>query len=57
MKPLNKAQQLLIALGFDQMRIIFGSHKRGRLASNTKKGPGRIHLDGKKESEEEKETK
>lgn len=54
MKSINAAQQILIACGADQMRIVFGGHKRGRLASNTKRGPGRIHMYGKKE--EEKET-
>ena len=52
MKPLNKAQQILIACGADQMRVVFGGYKRGRMASNTKKGPGRIHLDGKKDDKE-----
>lgn len=49
MKQLNSAQQLLVALGADELRVVFGAHKRGRLANNTKRCPGRIHLDGKKE--------
>ena len=52
MKSLNMAQQILIACGADQMRVVFGGYKRGRMASNTKKGPGRIHLDGKKDDKE-----
>lgn len=52
MKPLNMAQQILITCGADQMRVVFGGYKRGRMESNTKKGPGRIHLDGKKEDKE-----
>lgn len=53
MKSLNAAQQILAALGVDHLRLVVGGHKRGRLPSNTKKGPGRIHLEGKKEQEEE----
>lgn len=52
MKSLNMAQQILIACGADELRVVFGGYKRGRMASNTKKGPGRKHLDGKKEDKE-----
>ena len=52
MKSLNMAQQILIACGADELRVVFGGHKRGRMTSNTKKGPGRKHLDGKKEDKE-----
>ena len=52
MKSLNMAQQILIACGADELRVVFGGHKRGRMASNTKKGPGRKHLGGKKEDKE-----
>ena len=52
MKSLNMAQQILIACGADELRVVFGGHKCGRMASNTKKGPGRKHLDGKKEDKE-----
>lgn len=48
MKQLNAAQRILVACGADELRVVFGGHKRGRLANNTKSGPGRIHLDGKK---------
>lgn len=54
MKALNAAQMILINCGVDQMRVVFGGFKRGKMASNTKRGPGRIHMYGKKE--EEKET-
>lgn len=57
MKPLNAAQQIMIACGADQMMVIFGGRKRGRMANNTKRGPGRIHLDGKKEDDKEDEAK
>lgn len=50
MKPFNTAQKLLATLGVDPLKLMLGQHKRGRLPSNTKKGPGRIHLDGKKEN-------
>ena len=52
MKSLNMAQQILIACGADELRVVFGGHKRGRMASNTKKGSGRKHPDGKKEDKE-----
>lgn len=47
MKPLNAAQRLLITLGADDIRVVFGGHKRGRLAHHTKRGPGRFHRQGK----------
>lgn len=40
----NSAINLLAALGIEVSYF-----KRGRTPSNTKKGPGRIHLHGKKE--------
>ena len=54
MKPMTKAQQILLSLGVDLQVILFGAHKRGRMSSNTKRGPGRIHLTGKKEEEKTK---
>lgn len=53
MKSPNVAQQILMALGVDLQVLLMGAHRRGRFASNTKKGPGRIHLTGKKEKEGE----
>lgn len=55
MKNLNAAQRILIALGADPIRISLGGFRRGRVASNTRKGPGRIHRDGKPEAEAESE--
>lgn len=49
--PINTAQEILKALGVDPLALLVGKHKRGRLPSNTKKGPGRIHMQGKKEEE------
>lgn len=50
---LNTAQTLLVAFGADRDVLAMGGHKRGRFPSNTKKGPGRIHLDGKKDKDDE----
>ena len=49
MKQLNMAQQILLACGADELLVVFGGHKRERMMSNTKKGHGRKHLDGKKQ--------
>lgn len=47
MKPLTTAQQLLIALGADPDRILFGHHVE-KSRSHTKKGSGRRHQQGKR---------
>lgn len=46
MIPLTTAQQIYIALGVDQFRILL-AHKSNRMPSHTKKGPGRFHKQGK----------
>jgi hypothetical protein len=46
MKPFNTAQKMLNQLfGVDPIALI--AWKREKSKSNTKKGPGRIHLQGK----------
>jgi hypothetical protein len=42
----NYAQRLLILLGVDDL-VVMLAHKRGRMPHNTKRGPGRRHLQGK----------
>lgn len=46
MTPLTPAQKLLIALGADPDRVLFGHHVE-KSSSHTKKGPGRKHKQGK----------
>lgn len=46
MKHPNYAQRLLILLGVDNL-VVMLAHKRGRFPHNTKRGPGRRHLQGK----------
>lgn len=48
MKPLNQAQRILITLGVDPQVVLLG-HYREKSRSNTKKGPGRMHMNGKTE--------
>ncbi|WP_334157898.1 hypothetical protein [Oryzomicrobium sp.] len=48
MKPLNQAQRILIALGVEPQVVLLG-HCREKARSNTKKGPGRMHMNGKTE--------
>jgi hypothetical protein len=43
---INLAQRLLIALGVDPAVVLLG-HKQERTRSNTKRGPGRLHRQGK----------
>ena len=49
MMPLTTAQQILLVLGVPETKVFFG-HKLGRSESNTKRGPGRKHKQGAKES-------
>ena len=49
----NTAQQILIACGVDAQRLFLG-HLVERSRSFTKKGPGRIHQQGRKMMKEEK---
>ncbi|CAB5144344.1 hypothetical protein UFOVP147_6 [uncultured Caudovirales phage] len=42
---MNTAQQLLIALGVDHVKVMLGHHKE-KSAQFCKKGPGRKHRQG-----------
>lgn len=46
MYPFNTAQLLLLNLGFDVAYLL--APTKGRLPSNTKRGPGRKHVQGAK---------
>lgn len=46
MPKVNAAQKFLFILGVPIDVILFG-HKISKRASNTKKGPGRVHYYGK----------
>lgn len=46
MTPLTTAQQLLIALGVHPDLVLL-AHHIGRSETNTKKGPGRRHVQGR----------
>lgn len=46
---LNRAQQILLAIGVPETKVFFG-HKLGKSESNTKRGPGRKHKQGRKEA-------
>lgn len=45
--PINRAQGILLMLGVPETKVFFG-HKLGCNESNTKRGPGRKHKQGKK---------
>jgi len=47
MIPIKTAQQLFIALGVDPQTVFIG-HRVGRSRSYTKRGPGRIHQQGRR---------
>ena len=47
MRKPNLAQQLLMAIGVDHTVVMLGHH-RDKSPSNTKKGPGRKHQQGKR---------
>ena len=42
----NRAQRILIACGADPQVVLLG-HLREKSRSHTKKGPGRVHQNGK----------
>lgn len=43
---INEAQRVLIQCGVDHQVVLLG-HVRDRSRSHTKKGPGRVHQNGK----------
>lgn len=43
---INEAQRVLIACGVDHQVVLLG-HIKERSRSHTKKGPGRVHQQGK----------
>ena len=51
MKPVTLAQQILLALGVPDT-LVFLAHKKGKSRSHTRKGPGRIHQQGKPKKED-----
>lgn len=46
---LTRAQQILLAIGVPETKVFFG-HKLGKSETNTKRGPGRKHKQGRKEA-------
>jgi hypothetical protein len=49
---LNVAQQMLVAMGLDDLRL--STHHGEQNRSNTKAGPGRMHLQGREKDSEGK---
>ena len=49
MTPITTAQQIMLALGVPDVKVFMG-HKLGKSETNTKRGPGRRHKQGAKES-------
>ena len=47
MIPITTAQQILLALGVPDTKVFLG-HKMGKSPSHTKRGPGRLHQQGKR---------
>lgn len=51
MKGPNTAQQILLALGVEPQVVLLGHYKE-KSRSHTKKGPGRMHQQGKPKKDE-----
>lgn len=51
MVPITLAQQILLALGVPDT-FVFLAHKKGKSRSHTRKGPGRVHQQGKPKKED-----
>lgn len=48
---MNNAQRILLALGVQHVAVFLGHH-REKSRSHTKKGPGRMHVSGKRKDED-----
>lgn len=47
--PTNMAQSILLMLGVPETKVFFG-HKLGKSETNTKRGPGRKHVQRRKDA-------